>query len=543
MSIRRRPSGEPPPLPHDLDAAALSWAAVFGLWVLVWAWFFLFGDADLGTWITKYDLKAMAPIVNNRSDWLTPGSLWLNRFTQHWAIPLFGWTTIAVGLATRRFRHLLIHIGVLTVIAALWAIVAAEIQRPRPVNVEIIGHWDSYAHPSRPFALLTPIVAALVLVTTPPGRPRRYGWLATGTVFAILGYAQIYVGVEHPTDIVVSICMGIAITLLAFRVLAPESAFPITYRRSNSAHIEITAARNAAISQGSAEQLGLSLKDITPVGLDRSAGSTALALTLDDGSQVFAKLYATRHLRSDRWYKLGRTLLYGRLEDEHHFTSVRRLVGHEDHMLRLAADIDLPAPRPLGVVEITPDREYLVVMTHLPDAVTIDQAEVNTSVIDSALAAVRSMWDNGVAHRDIKPDNVMATPNGTAFLVDLAFGQVRPSPWRQAVDLANMILVLALSTPIDTVIARARLLFSDDELAEAFAAARGVALPSQLRREIKRSGRPLLTEGRRLVPQRDRVRVQRWTPRRVLFTLASAAVVALATAAARGGLDDLGYFG
>jgi len=212
-------------------------------------------------------------------------------------------------------------------------------------------------------------------------------------------------------------------------------------------------------------------------------------------------------------------------------------------MLRLAADIDLPAPRPLGVVEITPDREYLVVMTHLPDAVTIDQAEVNTSVIDSALAAVRSMWDNGVAHRDIKPDNVMATPNGTAFLVDLAFGQVRPSPWRQAVDLANMILVLALSTPIDTVIARARLLFSDDELAEAFAAARGVALPSQLRREIKRSGRPLLTEGRRLVPQRDRVRVQRWTPRRVLFTLASAAVVALATAAARGGLDDLGYFG
>ena len=31
---------------------------------------------------------------------------------------------------------------------------------------------------------------------------------------------------------------------------------------------------------------------------------------------VAGKLYAITHVRSDRWYKLGRTLLYGRLEDE-----------------------------------------------------------------------------------------------------------------------------------------------------------------------------------------------------------------------------------
>ena len=35
----------------------------------------------------------------------------------------------------------------------------------------------------------------------------------------------------------------------------------------------------------------------------------------DPGAGLFGKLYARSHLRSDRWYKLGRTLLYGRLED------------------------------------------------------------------------------------------------------------------------------------------------------------------------------------------------------------------------------------
>ena len=40
---------------------------------------------------------------------------------------------------------------------------------------------------------------------------------------------------------------------------------------------------------------------------------------------LFGKLYAMSHVRADRWYKLGRTILYGRLEDESSFQSVRRL--------------------------------------------------------------------------------------------------------------------------------------------------------------------------------------------------------------------------
>jgi len=80
---------------------------------------------------------------------------------------------------------------------------------------------------------------------------------------------------------------------------------------------------------------------------------------------LFGKLYALTHLRSDRWYKLGRMMLYGALEDEKPFNSVRRLVGYEDYMLRLMADVGVPSAAPYGFVELTPEREYLLVTEFL----------------------------------------------------------------------------------------------------------------------------------------------------------------------------------
>ena len=80
--------------------------------------------------------------------------------------------------------------------------------------------------------------------------------------------------------------------------------------------------------------------EIKPVGLAGSGGSTPLRLRVegDPDTYLFGKLYAMNHVRADRWYKLGRTILYGRLEDEKPFQSVRRLVQYEDYALRLVRD-------------------------------------------------------------------------------------------------------------------------------------------------------------------------------------------------------------
>ena len=112
---------------------------------------------------------------------------------------------------------------------------------------------------------------------------------------------------------------------------------------------------------------------------------------------------------------------------------------------------------------------------------------------------IRTLWDAGIAHRDIKPGNLMVR-SGELLLIDVAFVQVRPSPWRQAVDLGNMMLVLAVRTGPQRVYRRALAYFTEAELAEAFAATRGVASPTQLRAFMKRDPRDLLGEFRALVP-------------------------------------------
>jgi hypothetical protein len=108
---------------------------------------------------------------------------------------------------------------------------------------------------------------------------------------------------------------------------------------------------------------------------------------------------------------------------------------------------------------------------------------------------------------------------------------VRPSPWRQAVDLANMMLVLGLRTSAEQVYARARRQFSDEEIAEAFAATRGLTMPSQLRRMLRAQGRDLHGDFLKLLPYRlPPIRIQRWSWRRAALTVSTLVGLVLAVA-------------
>jgi tRNA A-37 threonylcarbamoyl transferase component Bud32 len=206
---------------------------------------------------------------------------------------------------------------------------------------------------------------------------------------------------------------------------------------------------------------------------------------------------------------------------------VRRLVQQEDYALSLMQRAGLPSPTPYGFVELTPEREYLLVTEFFAGATELGEAEVDDQVIDDGLMIIRRLWDAGLAHRDIKPANLLVR-DGHLLLIDVAFVQARPSPWRQAVDLANMMLCLALRSTPERVYERAKRRFSVQEITEGFAAARGLALPSQLRRMLRAQGRDLHAEFIHLLPSPPQpVSIQRWSMRRVGLMAATAVLAVL----------------
>jgi tRNA A-37 threonylcarbamoyl transferase component Bud32 len=455
-----------------------------------------------------------------RADWLTPIMRGIKAAGSDWGMTVLGLGMLCALMIFRRWRHLLVFLGSLFVMQIVGGNVYELLARPRPYGVTIISSWGGFALPSAPVALLTAVLIGITYSLVLPGRPRWHAKLTITGVIAIFVFARMYLAVDGPSDVLYGLILGVAFPLTAFRMFTPNEVFPVVYRKGSTAHLDVTGRRGHAIRQAVHDQLGLTVLEIKPVGLAGSGGSTPLRLKVegDPDRYLFAKLYAKSHVRADRWYKLSRTILYGSLEDETSFKTVRRFVEYEDYTLRLLRDEGIPVPAPHGIVEIEPEREYMILMEFFEGAEEIGDATVDEGVVGEGLSLIRKLWDAGIAHRDIKPANLMVR-DGRVLLIDVFFVQVKPSPWRQAVDLGNMMLVLAVRSDVDLVYRRALSFFTADEIAEAFAATRGVASPTQLRAYVKRDPRDLLGQFRKLAPKRRPIPIQRWSVRRVLLAL------------------------
>lgn len=512
---RRRPVGEPPPLPHAVSRAA--WVLLGSAVGVVTIWIAgAVAIPGLGIWFNEREGVIVRWFADHRQEWLTDVVEVVHEIGYTWAVPVGAWATMLLLVAARRFRHLLVFVGALisTSYVALWA--AQFVERQRPWQVEQVAAWEGFAQPSLPVAQLTAVLvgAWYTLVPGASNRARVRPYVITS--IALFGFSRVYLAVEHPLDAFNGAVCGAAIMAAGILYFCPERVFPVGFQRGRTAHLDIGGARGEAIGAAMAEQLGVDVTAISPVGLEGSAGSTPMRMTIagDPQYDLFGKLYAAGHLRSDRWYKIGRELRYGRLEDESRFQNVRRLVEHEDYLMRRMRDADITVPEPLGLVTITPEREYVLVTEYLTGAKELTHAEIDDGTIDEGLALVRLMWDNGLAHRDIKPANVMVR-DGHLFIIDVSFAQVRPSAWREAVDLANMMMALALHSTSENVCRIATRHFAPEEIAEAFAATSSVTMPGQLRSEMNADGRDLVAEFRCCVPSRPTIPVQRWTLRRL----------------------------
>ena len=313
---QRRPTGAPPPLPHPFRVTTTAWLV---LTVLIVACAFVFSaqtpwlrlDDRANTWF----LQMLAQV---RTPWLTDVAGGIKAAGSGWGVTVIGLSVVALTMLFRRWRHLLVFLGGLFFLEIVGQWIYFGLSRPRPYGITIISGWGGYSAPSPPVMVLTVFLMGAVYCLVVPGRPRAWAKTVVVAVVVLFGLARLYLAVDHPDDVLFAVALGVAIPVTAFRWFTPNEVFPVVYRRGRTAHVDVGGRRGDAIRLAVRDQLGLTVLEVKPVGLESSAGSTPLRLRVEGGPDeyVFAKLYTKGHVRADRWYKLSRTVLYGSLEDE-----------------------------------------------------------------------------------------------------------------------------------------------------------------------------------------------------------------------------------
>ena len=246
---RRRPSGEKSPLPRALQKSGWAWLLA-GVTIAV-IWIMLFAIPGTADWWTRLDNRILSWMVDLRNDTATNvmdtfellGSVWFYRPVR--------WIIILMLVIFRRWRILIGVLVAFIVVDAILAILVVSIGRPRPL-VDIIGDWTGYSHPSTRVAQLavTLVVAGYALI--PKGVWRTRSFALAVAVVAALGVSLMYLGTDHPSDVFVGALLGPTVGVLVFRLVAPESVFPVSYQRGRAAHLDVSGERGRAISEGPA---------------------------------------------------------------------------------------------------------------------------------------------------------------------------------------------------------------------------------------------------------------------------------------------------
>ena len=93
--------------------------------------------------------------------------------------------------------------------------------------------------PSAPVAVVTIIAVGIIYSMVVPGRARTIAKVVAFVVIGLVVVARLYLAVDHPFDVLVSIAVAVALPLNAFRFFTPNEVFPVAYGQGKTAHLDV----------------------------------------------------------------------------------------------------------------------------------------------------------------------------------------------------------------------------------------------------------------------------------------------------------------
>src|ERR1700741_282429 len=144
-------------------------------------------------------------LAQARTPWLTDVANGINVAGSGWGATAPGLSGVALTMAFRRWRHLLVFLGSLLFLEFVGTWIYFTLSRPRPYGVQIIGSWAGYSGISPPVAVVAIFLMGAVYCLAVPGRARSWTKAAVAAVVAVFGLARLYLGLDHPAHVLLGL--------------------------------------------------------------------------------------------------------------------------------------------------------------------------------------------------------------------------------------------------------------------------------------------------------------------------------------------------
>jgi hypothetical protein len=169
---RRRPSGEPPPLPRQLGVTGRIWMTLAVALLAVLGLILLF--AGLADPFEQWESTWLRAVGSIRTGWLTTLLVGVNTvLASRWTVRILRLGTLVALVGLRRWRHLFTFLGSVIAVELVVYQLSLLLARPRPVGIKIIGSWAGFSMPSYPVAALAVTLAGWPMrCCRPAGRGR-----------------------------------------------------------------------------------------------------------------------------------------------------------------------------------------------------------------------------------------------------------------------------------------------------------------------------------------------------------------------------------
>ena len=374
---------------------------------------------------------------------------------------------VAAVLWHRRFRLLAgLVAGAVAAGAALAGILyLAGDKHPHAVTAAV-GHSSWLASAAFPGpALLAAAVAVTVAAAPWLSRPwRRTTWIA----LAAVGAARLITGTILPAELVLAFASGVTVGA------AVLVAFGVPDRRIGSEGIA-AALRSA----------GLLVTFVEPAGV-QTKGSRPFVAVTDDGRRLFVKALGSDQRDADLLYRAYRFARLRNVGDTWPAASVIRAVEHQALIAVMAERAGVRVPRVDQVIKAG-GGTALLAMDRV-DGSSLGQLpaeRISDDLLQRLWAEVDKLHHAGIAHRSLRPANVMIERDELPWLTDFSFSELAATQRQQDLDLAELLASLALLVGADRATASAAGVIGARQLAAAVPLLQPLALSAATRHAIR----------------------------------------------------------